>query len=231
MVTHFVNGTGQFADVSSLLDEVGIGSGNVASETTSTSFLVPGLVGTDVDLTFTFVRDTGAFQFSFGFFDLDAVTGIDPATNPIGWAHQAISNGVNVFDDRIVDPSATTTYSVQAGTELGFYLIPNRTVGDYLDRFPWTWPALFSESLANPGQRDQMLSFVTDGVALYSFEDLMRIGFSDEDFTDMAFTISSDDQLGANVVANPEPQTIIIWSFLGLSVAGVRFWRRRRQSK
>ena len=234
IVTHFLNGTapGQFSDVSGLLDNVGIGSGNVASETTSTSFSVLGASGTDVDLTFSFVRDTGSYKFSFGFFDLDDVAGIDLATNPLAWAQQAVLSGVNVFDDRDVNPGATADFTLEAGTELGFYLIPNSTVEGYLASSNGV--ALFSESLANPGQLDQMLSFITDDTALFSFEDLIRTGYSDEDFTDMAFTVTSDvsgSGLSGNVVANPEPQTIVVWSVLGLSVAGVRFWRRRRKSK
>jgi hypothetical protein len=234
IVTHFVDGIapGQFADVSRLLDNVGIGSGNVGSETTSTSFVVPGRLGTDTDLTFSFVRDTGAFKFNFGFFDLNVVSGIDPVTDSTAWARQAVLQGVNVFDDRLVNPGATAEFTVAAGIELGFYLIPNLPVNDFLASSGGV--ALFSESLVNPGQLDQMLSFITDETALFTFEDLIRTGPSDNDFTDMAFTLTadpSDGGLSGNVVANPEPQTIVVWSVLGLSVAGVRFWRRRRKSK
>ena len=92
IVTHFSNGTapGQFADVSRLLDQVGIGSTNVDAETTSTSLAVPGLPGSDVALTFSFVRDTGAFRFSFGYFDLNDVAGIDPVSDTAAWARQAV---------------------------------------------------------------------------------------------------------------------------------------------
>ena len=238
VVTHFVGGTapGQFPDVSFVLDNVGIGSGNVASETTVTSFSVPGPSGTNVNLTFRFERDTGSFLFSFGFFPLNAVGGMDPVTQKEAWATAAIGAATEVFDDRLVGPGATAAMNVSAGTELGFYLIPNNTQANFLGdpgafyppiTIPGTLRApLFSNSHANPGELDQMLSFIANGVTLFTFEDLARVGFSDQDFTDLAFTVDTE-LIPSPPPRIPEPAAFLVWSGFSLVGIGAARWRRR----
>lgn len=196
IVTHFGDGVG--SDVPGLLNSVGIGSGNAGSETTATSFVVPGLPGTDTLLTFTFVRDTGAFLFDFGLYPLSAATA-NPVTEKQLYAEQAIGAATPIFDDRAVNPGVTAGITVGAGTELGFFIVPNNTIGSFLASPGSFYPSqtanadlrapLFSVSDANPGELDQMLSFIGNGVTLFTFEDLTRTGSSDEDFTDIAFTI------------------------------------------
>jgi hypothetical protein len=63
--------------------------------------------------------------------------------------------------------------------------------------------SFFSVSDANPGEFDQLLSFVGNGVTLFTFEDLTRIagGGSDDDFEDIAFTIDAE----LNPVVNDPP--------------------------
>jgi hypothetical protein len=226
VVTHF--GDGPFRDVSTLLDLVGIGSSNVNSETTANLFVTPGAPSSSTDLTFTFRRDTGAFLFSFGFFDISTVSA-NPITQTQLWATQALANATQVFDDRLVDPGATATFNVNAGTVLGFFLIPNNTLANFNADPGLFFPSqtsdqsrrspLFSVSEANPGQLDQMLSFVGNGVTLFTFEDLTRTGSSDQDFTDLAFTVDAElSPVNPNVV--PEPSTLPLFSlaFLGVFV-------------
>ena len=198
-VTHFGDGVG--SDVPALLDQVGIGSGNVGSETTATAFIVPGSPSTTTDLTFTFERDTGGFLFNFGFFDLSTVTA-DPILEKQLWAEQALSGATEAFDDIVDNVGVTKTVSVPAGTVLGFYLIPDNTLANFLSNPSAFFPSqtahdelrspLFSVSDANPGELDQMLSFIGNGVTLFTFEDLTRTGTSDQDFTDLAFTIDAE---------------------------------------
>jgi len=197
-ITHFP--TNLFADVTTLLGLLGIPN-NISSETTADEFMVPGVSGT-VDLTFTFERDTGTFIFSFGFCDSSTVTGIDPITQKQAWATACLGPATEVFDDTGVNPGATSMHTVSAGTELIFYAIPNNDLSVFNANPGNFYPSqtannalrapLFSVSNANPGQFDQMLSFIGGGVTLFTFEDLTRTGQSDQDFTDIAFSIDSE---------------------------------------
>lgn len=239
MILHFENGTapGRFPLVNSILDEVGIGSKNVASETSATSFLVPGQ-GL-VDLTFTFQDDRGSFLFSFGFYDIAGVTA-DPIQQKRDYAVQALSssNATLVFDERLVNPGAKATFSVEGGTELGFFLIPFNTL-EFFQKNPDDFYSgstrnqlrspLFSVSDANPGEFDQFLSFVANGITLFTWEDLTRAGRSDNSFLDMAFTIDVEmqPQTRALAVVVPKPSSFLLASMAGLTLGAVSFWRRR----
>ena len=208
-ITHF--GDGPFPGVSTLLDDVdiGIGSGNTGSETTAETFVVPGASGTTTTLTFTFEEDLGGYLFTFGFYPLSAVSGIDPETEKVDYAIQAITNATLIFDDVTQDPGVTASFPVLAGTELGFFIVPNDTFANFLadptsfydppantgdDIFANKRSPLFSVADANPGEFDQLLSFIGNGVTLFTFEDLTRNpgGNTDNSFTDLAFTIDSE---------------------------------------
>jgi len=198
-VQHFGIGPndGPFGDVPDLLTTLMIPN-NAGSETIAEEFMVPGVSGT-VDLTYTFERDTGSFFFSFGFCDASTVIGIDPITDKQAWATACLAAATEVFDDNSVNVGATSMHTVSAGTELIFYVIPNNALAVfnanpgsfYQSPTPNNFlrAPLFSVSNANPGEFDQMLSFVGGGVTLFTFEDLTRAGASDQDFTDIAFSI------------------------------------------
>ena len=197
-ITHFP--TNLFADVTTLLGLLGIPN-NAGSETTAEEFMVPGVSGT-VDLTFTFERDTGSFIFSFGFCDSSTVALEDPIADKQGWATACLGAATEVFDDSGVNPGATSMHTVSAGTELIFYVIPNNDLSFFNANQGSFYPSqtannalrapLFSVSNASPGEFDQMLSFIGGGVTLFTFEDLTRSGPSDQDFTDIAFSIDTE---------------------------------------
>ncbi len=262
-VTHFGDGVGG-SSVSDLLNQVGIGSSNIGAETNATTFFVPGEAGTTTDLTFSFVQDTGAFQFEFGFIEMnDTLRQTDSVSQKLWWWTVALqySSPTSVFNDRIHDPGAiSTTYSVDAGTELLFFLLPNNTIGNLDDlvdealanafdpnaslddtlRSP-----LFSLSDANEGEFDQMLSFIDNGVTLFTFEDLTRArSDSDEDFTDLAFLIDVELEVpdgtrlsGPPVTTSPPttetPQSVpeppAVLSLLGLGVGAGLMLKRKQQ--
>ena len=239
-ITHFGDGAGG-ALVPGILNSTGIGAGNTGAETTATTFIVPGAPATSTTLTFTFQADFGGYLFNFGFYDRNAVTA-DPVTDTLNYATQAITNGSLVFDDNVHDAGQTASFSVAAGTELGFFLIPNNTRANFLAspasfypeplgepfNFRTTRAPLFSDTLANPGQFDQLLSFVGNGVTLFTWEDIARTGASDDSFADLAFTI--DVQLTPRPPSGtPVPLPASLW--MGASLLGglgaFRMLRRR----
>jgi hypothetical protein len=231
--THFGDGVGGTV-IPTLLDQVGIGQSNVASENAATTFDVPGDAGQKIDVTFQFEWDTGTFLFSFGFFNVNLVTA-NPVTERSAWIQQALapSNAVLVFDDRNVDPvTQSSMIQLDGGARLGFFLIPNNTLAafqanpapflanptglgqnpnDFFD--PFRAP-LFSVSDANPERFDQMLSFAANGVTMFAFEDLVRTGFTDEQFNDLIFTIDTE------IIPAPSVATVFALSAL---------WMRRRR--
>ena len=196
-VRHFDDIT-LFSDVPNLLDQVGIGQNDISSETIYETFTTPSNTSS---LTFDFIRDTGSYKFSFGVFDVTN-NPYNPITQKEEWGTYSIANSTLIFDDKTENPGISNTITVGGDIQLAFYIIPNNTYSHFNIKPHHFYPSqtydsnhrspLFSISDANPGELDQMLSFsdYTSGITLFSFEDLTRTGSSDEDFTDMAFTIS-----------------------------------------
>lgn len=186
-ISHAVDGP--FSRVTDLLDTEGI---SPSGETTVESFFVPG--SGSADLTFELTFRSGAFQRTFGFFDVSSITA-DPITDKQTWATQALTGATVVFDDRTDPVGATSTHTVSSGAELGFFIMPNNVLQDFVDDPAAFYPPnsgrspLFSVSDANPGEFDQMLSFIGGGKTLFTFEDLTRIGGSDQNFVDLAFSL------------------------------------------
>ncbi len=205
---------------------------SAADETTAQSFLVPGASGAVTPLTFTFFRDTGGYKFNFGFFDLSSVTA-DPVADRREWARQALTGGTEVFDNRTVSIGDTATFNIEAGVQLGWYLIPNDTLDrvlesadSYINGGSQSVP-LFSVSDANPGSFDQLMTFGSGNRSLLAFADLTRTGWSDEDFTDVVVTIETPVLTAESVetVVPAPPATAL----LALACAGLfAAYRRRR---
>ncbi len=219
VIQHFNTGTapGQFPTVSTLLDAVGIGQNNVASETIATSFQVPG--SGPVNLTFRVEIDGGFFFYEFGFVDTSLVTA-HPITNQQAFAVQALTQAVSIFNDLVDDPGSTRTVQASGGQNLMFFIVPNNTIANFLANpsafyNPFTFDnvfvngrraPLFSLADANPGEFDQLLSFIGNGKTLFTYEDLSRAGPTDNSFIDLGFT--ADAQLVP--VAIPEPTTLVL---------------------
>lgn len=210
-ITHFGNGAGS-PDIPALLDQVGIGAANTASESIAEWYVVPGAPGEIVSVRFRFALDVpdpifGELQFTFGFYLLDAVDA-QPGDGLQAYATEALSpqNAVVVFDDRFVSPPALSdVYQLPAGTRLGLFMIPNNTIdafradpgsfyidpnGQGPDEFGRLRSPLFSRADANPGSFDQMLLFASNGVTLGAFEEIARAtGFSQLRFNTLAYQI------------------------------------------
>lgn len=166
------------------------------------TFVVPGGPGETADMTIHFDGASGSFLTSFGFFDVSQVSA-DPVLAPRDYALQAISNATIAFDERADPIGSTFVASVPRGTELGFFILPNDSVDDFLanpDEFYGPQATrrapLFSLPDANPGQFDQMQAMIRNGTTSLSFEDLTRIpgGGSNQNFADVQISISTELQ-------------------------------------
>ncbi len=125
-------------------------------ESAASSFIVPGSSGL-TSLTFTLKADKGANSFTFGYFDASLIA-FDPITERQQFAVAAISQAVTqntvIFNDIADNPGSTATRSIPAGTQLGFFLIPDNTAANFLASPASFYPAadapLFSFPNANP---------------------------------------------------------------------------------
>lgn len=231
VVTHFGPGGVGGPTIDSTLAALGIPV-DASSETTATTFMVPGSGA--VPLTFTAQFDEGSFLYDFGFYDVSKVTA-DPIADTKNYAIQALSNSVEIFNNPTTSPGDTKTIMVGGGTVLGFFIVPNNTIANFLADPDSFYPPstnddslrapLFSVTDANPGQFDQFLSFLGGGKTLFTFEDLSRADGSDDSFTDLGFSI--DTQL-VTPVAVPEPSTLALAGICGL--AGLVAVARRRKA-
>jgi len=192
---------GHAGDPSISTELSGLGMADVlSSETTQTTFFVPGSGTTTVK--FTFEANGGAFVGSFGFYDVSTVTA-NPVTQKALYTIQALGGATEVFNDAVVNPGVTASFNLAAATELGFFLIPDASLATYLGNpglFQVNGGAddspLFSVSDANPGNFDQLFSFADNGNTLFGWEDLTRTDLSklqpsDNDFNDLVFSVDA----------------------------------------
>lgn len=228
---------GGFGSVQQSLSGLGYDLSDPTVESTAETFIVPGASGGTTRLDFAYVRDTGSYRFSFGVFDRAAATA-DPVSDRQNWASQALGASTVVFDDRDVNPGATASIDIAAGTELGLFLIPNDTLAAVLGNAAAFYGGgrpdpLFSVADANPGSFDQMLTFTSGGPTTFAFEDLSRAGYSDEDFTDLVITLTASPlagqflvqtEVGSTAIAEPSGLGILVLS--GLSLVWLRIRQR-----
>jgi len=204
----------------------------LSSETISPFFAIPAIPpppitvpptppSTMSTITFTALRDTGIYKYSFGLCPTTATDPFNPVTQKREFMVACIttamvnSNLVLFVDDGTVESfvggDTTTITSCASGCDVipgetvHFWLIPNNNVATFLggtppgsDFYPsqtdmdnFRVPFLMFDQ-ANPGEFDQLLTFVGGGITLFTWEDktrddLIQPGASDQDFTDLAF--------------------------------------------
>jgi len=187
------------------------------------------------ELTFRALRDTGAFSYEFGYCPQEAVAGIDPIGDKENYAASCLSHPRAMtlfadgatFEDVFVGSTTTVTVcavgcDVTPGEVMRFWLIPNNNRATFVANCaPFENPScdfypsvvtpnslrapLFQDDDANPGEFDQLLTFikmdfdpeVDPAGTIFSWEDLTRTvlapasGGSDQDFTDLAFSVDT----------------------------------------
>ena len=108
-----------YADVETLLTLEGMN--NPAFETEASSFFVGG-TGT-VELTFTFLRDTGTFNGIFGFYDMADLSAF--TLGSADWIDAAVASSTVVFNDNTDAIGSQNSFNIDAGSEIGFMLWTN----------------------------------------------------------------------------------------------------------
>lgn len=222
-----------FNSLGNTLQTLGYDPSDASQQDNRETFTVPGAQGGTVQLDFTFVQDVGGYQFSFGIFDLAAVTA-DPATQRETWGAQALAAATEIFDNRNISVGDTASLEIASGAELGWFLIPNDMLETVLSD-PQAFYAggrpdpLFSVSAANPGGFDQLLTFESGGLTALAFEDLSRAGGSDQDFNDLVVTMRSTFVAEASVetVEVSEPATAAVLLFAAAALVVCRRHRVR----
>ncbi len=106
----------------------------IGDDTPVQTFTVSGSGSVDIKFTLTF--EEGDFLFSFGHYDVGAVTATFPTDN-VGleaYMIDAIMNhGVLIFDEHSGGNTDgdMVTLPIDAGTEIGFFLIPNDSLANF----------------------------------------------------------------------------------------------------
>jgi len=213
-----------------------------------------------VTLTFRMHADTGSFRFNFGYYKyLPALNSIDTSTTAGKQAYAttalAAGNAVLVFNDVIHDPGATTTKTVNGGDLLGFFLIPDDTLANFQTSpgsfavtgvgsatfgigGPKRWP-FFGYAAANPGGRDQLMSFAGTSKAtgkrsnMFAWEDISRASlpgdfYCDNAFNDLIFAVEGVEAAVTSPAAIPEIDPAGLAGVVAL-VAGALGLRERRR--
>lgn len=205
-----------YSDVETLLALEGMN--NPAFETGASSFFVGGTG--NIDLTFTFLRDTGTYNGIFAFYDMADLSSFTIGSS--AWIDAAAASSTVVFNDNIDTIGSQNSFIVEAGTELGFMLWTNG----------FNSLKLFSFEEANPDGPDvgadgddMILSFTGNDKTIFTFEDVIG---GDYDFTDLSFSIDTaliapPAQGTPTTVAEPATGSLALLSF------GLLLLRRTRR--
>jgi len=173
------------------------------------SFAIPGAGGVTLEVDFVFKE--ACYQSDFGYFVFDPD---DPPTSAaealagVTAANILFNSGTLAGCNVQSITAGTQQFSVnaQAGDVVGFFILPNRTLTQYQANPHHRLRPLFTLSHLNPGGFDQVLTFrsedgrtevggntsvVTAGpLTVLAFEDLAISRRSDQDFSDVVFTVN-----------------------------------------
>lgn len=185
------------------------------NEITSNELAFDGTPGDTADLTFSFLFDSGGFNFCFG---MCLESDIDPALLAAAKAdvltdaqRKAFALGClmgssysPIFDDIASnpdkdDPPTKTVTGVSVPSSVIFFLLPNDKAATFKadpNKFFPTSPGavtekvgpLFSLSNANPGGKDQLVIYADNERSVFTWEDKQRVPGSPEGASDEDFS-------------------------------------------
>ncbi len=131
----------------------------------------------------TMIEDRSSMKFDLCVYDHDLIAHLDPSS--LEYRKQAARNATSIMDDRLNNIGSVTTFDPAllglAGKTVGFFIVPNNTRTTFL-RNPWRYTPkgegertkrqpLFTINRANPGMRDQFLTFTGEGGTVFAIED------------------------------------------------------------
>ncbi len=177
-------------------------------------FTVPGELGASQSLTFTFDNREAAFDSEIGLFIVDNTEGVSNGVISPGDPAYAQSALTDETQQRLFGPGDSvgdsTTLTFEGGQILGFYMIPNGTLEEWLQTNPdnareGELVALFSLVPPNPdGLRHVLVNDDPLGSrATYAWEDVLDGG--DSDYNDMVFSVSVEGPVEQGIYTVPLP--------------------------
>ncbi len=145
--------------------------------------------------------DSGDYKFSFGWYK-------------VGTDLSQSSNLHLLFSD-IGEGNAqqSATFSAGAGTQVGFFLVPNGANSGLAN--------LYTQANLNPGKYDQALSWTDNKNSVIAWEDITRTAGSDVDFNDVVVKVG--------VTPVPEPSEMALLGISGFGLLGMALVRRFRR--
>lgn len=194
-------------------------------ETVAQLFYIPVTAG---NYTIDLIDERSSFKTEVRVFDYDAVRGLNPQS--LAFRTAAAKASYPLFDERKLVKGGSVTFSPAKfglrGKTIGLIFVPNNTKPTFL-RNPWRYTAkgqnirtkrqpLFSLINGNPGQIDQLFTFMNSRSTFFCFEDRARyndgveIGeASDASFDDLMFKISpklqpAPNELQGYYIATPD---------------------------
>lgn len=187
----------------------------------------------DQTITISMLEDRSSMKFDLCVYDHELIAHLDPSS--LEYRTAAAENGISLMDDRSANIGSEVAFSPGqiglTGKTVGFFIVPNNTRGTFLNN-PWRYTAkgqgnrtkrqpLFTLNGANPGLKDQFLTFHSTTNTVFAIEDHTRYedtdapesgDVSNSSFDDIILEFNCELQSAGNFdtaygIGTPDPTT------------------------